>query len=198
MVDGIDLRRLTLSSLRSQVSLVLQDTVLLSGSVAENIGYGIPDATQERIEAAARAANAHTFIMDMPDGYETQLGERGSMLSGGQRQRIAIARAFIRETPILVLDEPTTGLDLESTQLVLKALRSLMRGKTTLIISHDPGLIRCADRIMVLAEGRIVESGGHQELISARGLYSELYVRELEPEIAHVNGDGNGSTVRKR
>ena len=117
------------------------------------------------------------------------------MLSGGQRQRIAIARAFIRETPILVLDEPTTGLDLESTQLVLKALRSLMRGKTTLIISHDPGLIRCADRIMVLSEGRIVESGGHQELISARGLYSELYVRELDPEIAHTNGDGNGVQV---
>ena len=193
LVDGIDLRRLTMSSLRSQVSLVLQDTVLLSGSVAENIGYGIADATPEQIEAAARAANAHNFIMDMPDGYDTQLGERGSMLSGGQRQRIAIARAFIRETPILVLDEPTTGLDLESTQLVLKALRSLMRGKTTLIISHDPGLIRCADRIMVLSEGRIVESGGHQELISARGLYSELYLRELEPEPVHTNGDGNGS-----
>ena len=118
LVDGIDLRRLTMSSLRSQVSLVLQDTVLLSGSVAENIGYGIADATPEQIEAAARTANAHNFIMDMPDGYDTQLGERGSMLSGGQRQRIAIARAFIRETPILILDEPTTGLDLESTQLV--------------------------------------------------------------------------------
>ena len=193
LVDGIDLRRLTLSSLRSQVSLVLQDTVLLSGSVAENIGYGIADATPERIEAAARMANAHDFIMDMPDGYETQLGERGAMLSGGQKQRIAIARAFIRETPILILDEPTTGLDLESTQLVLKALRSLMRGKTTLIISHDPGLIRCADRIMVISDGYIAESGGHQELISARGLYSELYTRELEPELPHTNGDGNGS-----
>ena len=193
MVDGIDLRRLTLSSLRSQVSLVLQDTVLLSGSVAENIGYGIEDATPERIETAARMANAHSFIMDMPDGYETQLGERGAMLSGGQKQRIAIARAFIRETPILILDEPTTGLDLESTQLVLKALRSLMRGKTTLIISHDPGLIRCADRIMVISDGYIAESGGHQELLSARGLYSELYTRELEPELAHTNGDGNGS-----
>ena len=193
MVDGIDLRRLTLSSLRSQVSLVLQDTVLLSGSVAENIGYGIEDATPERIEAAARMANAHSFIMDMPDGYDTQLGERGAMLSGGQKQRIAIARAFIRETPILILDEPTTGLDLESTQLVLKALRSLMRGKTTLIISHDPGLIRCADRIMVISDGYIAESGGHQELLSARGLYSELYTRELEPELPHTNGDGNGS-----
>ena len=194
LVDGIDLRRLTLSSLRSQVSLVLQDTVLLSGSVAENIGYGIADATPERIEAAARAANAHSFIMDMPDGYDTQLGERGSMLSGGQRQRIAIARAFIRQTPILILDEPTTGLDLESTELVLAALRSLMRGKTTIIISHDPGLIRCADRIMVIADGRIAESGEHHELIIARGLYAELYVREFNAEFAQANANGNGSS----
>ena len=114
------------------------------------------------------------------------------MLSGGQRQRIAIARAFIRETPILVLDEPTTGLDLESTQLVLKALRSLMRGKTTLIISHDPGLIRWLTRILVFSEGRIVESGGHQELISARTLLRAVCSR-VEPEIVKANGDGNGA-----
>jgi ABC-type multidrug transport system fused ATPase/permease subunit len=180
LVDGVDLRQFTLSSLRSQVSLVLQDTVLLSGSVAENIGYGVDDATPERIEAAARLANAHSFIAAMPDGYDTQLGERGAMLSGGQRQRIAIARAFIRETPILILDEPTTGLDLESTQLVLTALRSLMRGKTTIIISHDPGLIRCADRVLVISGGRIAESGEHTELMNARGLYAELYSRELD------------------
>jgi len=191
LVDGINVRRLTLSSLRSQVSLVLQDTVLLNGTVAENIGYGIADSTPERIEAAAQMANAHSFIMAMPDGYDTQLGERGAMLSGGQRQRIAIARAFIRETPILILDEPTTGLDLESTQLVLTALRSLMRGKTTIIISHDPGLIRCADRILVIADGRIAESGEHNELMSARGLYAELYVRELDTEIPHTNGNRN-------
>jgi ABC-type multidrug transport system fused ATPase/permease subunit len=194
LVDGIDLRLLTLSSLRSQVSLVHQDSVLLSGTVAENIGYGIADATQERIEAAARMANAHSFIMAMPDGYDTQLGERGSMLSGGQRQRIAIARAFIRETPILILDEPTTGLDLESTQLVLTALRSLMDGKTTIIISHDPGLIRCADRILVIADGYIAESGQHEDLISARGLYAELYLRELDVEGPRDNGDANGPT----
>jgi ABC-type multidrug transport system fused ATPase/permease subunit len=163
LVDGIDVRRLTLSSLRSQVSLVLQDTVLLSGTVAENIGYGVEDATSERIEAAARMANAHAFITAMPDGYATMLAERGATLSGGQRQRIAIARAFIRETPILILDEPTTGLDVESTQLVLTALRSLMRGRTTLIISHDPGLIRCADRVLRISAGRIVEAADVDE-----------------------------------
>ena len=194
LVDGIDVRRLTLSSLRGQVSLVLQDTVLLNGSVADNIGYGIADATPERIETAARMANAHAFIMAMPDGYDTQLGERGAMLSGGQRQRIAIARAFIRKTPILILDEPTTGLDLESTQLVLTALRSLMRGKTTIIISHDSGLIRCADRILVIADGRIAESGEHKELMSARGLYAELYASEVDAGNPHANVNGNGSS----
>jgi ABC-type multidrug transport system fused ATPase/permease subunit len=193
LVDGLDVRQLTLSSLRSQVSLVLQDTVLLNGTVGENIGYGIADATPERIVAAARMANAHSFIMDMPDGYETQLGERGAMLSGGQRQRLAIARAFIRETPILILDEPTTGLDLESTQLVLSALRGLMQGRTTIIISHDSGLIRCADRILVIADGRIAESGEHQDLITAGGLYAELYVREFENEISSASPNGNGS-----
>jgi len=198
MVDGIDLRLLTLSSLRSQVSLVHQDTVLLIGTVAENIGYGIADATPERIEAAARMANAHSFIMDMPDGYDTQLGERGSMLSGGQRQRIAIARAFIRETPILILDEPTTGLDLESTQLVVTALRSLMAGRTTIIISHDPALIRSADRILVIADGYIAESGQHEDLISARGLYADLYTRELGDEGPRANGDANGPSEEWR
>ena len=192
LVDGLDVRQLTLSSLRSQVSLVLQDTVLLNGTVGENIGYGIADATPERIVAAARMANAHSFIMDMPDGYETQLGERGAMLSGGQRQRLAIARAFIRETPILILDEPTTGLDLESTHLVLAALRGLMQGRTTIIISHDSGLIRCADRILVIADGRIAETGEHQDLITAGGLYAELYVREFENEISSVSPNGNG------
>jgi ABC-type multidrug transport system fused ATPase/permease subunit len=198
LVDGMDVHGLTLTSLRSQVSLVLQDTVLLNGSVAENIGYGIADATPERIEAAARMANAHTFITAMPDGYDTQLGERGAMLSGGQRQRIAIARAFIRETPILILDEPTTGLDLESTQLVLTALRSLMRGKTTIIISHDLGLIRCADRILVIADGRIAESGEHRELMSARGLYAELYESEFDGENPYASGNGSGSSEEGR
>ena len=156
LVDGIPVRSLTLASLRGQVSVVLQETVLLSGSVAENIGYGIADATQQDVEAAARMANAHDFIVALPDGYRTLLGERAATLSGGQRQRIAIARAFIRRAPILILDEPTTGLDQESAQSVIGALRTLMRGTTTIVVSHDPGLIRCADRVLVISGGRIV------------------------------------------
>jgi len=174
LVDGHDIRHLTLGSLRRQVSLVLQDTVLLSGSVAENIGYGIADATLADIEDAARMANAHGFIGALPEGYATLLGERGSTLSGGQRQRIAIARAFIRRAPILILDEPTTGLDAESAETVVSALRSLMRGRTTILISHDLGLIRCADRILVMSGGRIVEAGGHESLLHAGGIYADL------------------------
>jgi ABC-type multidrug transport system fused ATPase/permease subunit len=158
LVDDVDVRKLTLASLRRQVSLVLQDTLLLSGTVAENIAYGIDDATPERIERAARLANAHDFITALPMGYDTELGERGATLSGGQRQRLAIARAFIRETPILILDEPTTGLDSDSARLVVSALRELMRGRSTIIMSHDASLIRCADRILAVSSGRIVES----------------------------------------
>ena len=158
LIDGIPIRSMTLASLRSQVSLVLQDTVLLAGSVAENIAYGIEDATQEDIEAAAKLANAHSFILDLPDGYETNLGERGSTLSGGQRQRLAIARAFIRRTPLLILDEPTTGLDTESAEVVVDALATLMRGKTTIVISHDPGLIQRSERILVVADGKVSEA----------------------------------------
>jgi ABC-type multidrug transport system fused ATPase/permease subunit len=191
LVDGLDLRSLTLSSLRAQVSLVLQDTVLLTGSVADNIGYGVDDVDRDRIEAAARMANAHSFISAMSDGYDTALGERGATLSGGQRQRLAIARAFIRETPILILDEPTTGLDLESTQLVVAALRTLMSGKTTIIISHDLDLIQCADRIFVIDGGRIVESGRHEELVDQGGLYADLNSAALDGNSgAPQNGAG--------
>ncbi len=158
LIDGIPIRSMTLASLRSQVSLVLQDTVLLAGSVFENIAYGIEHATLEEVETAAKLANAHAFIMDLPEGYQTNLGERGSTLSGGQRQRLAIARAFIRQAPLLILDEPTTGLDTESAEVVVDALATLMRGKTTIIISHDPGLIQQSDRILVVSDGRIVES----------------------------------------
>jgi ABC-type multidrug transport system fused ATPase/permease subunit/aminoglycoside phosphotransferase (APT) family kinase protein len=179
LVDGLPVRGLTLASLRAQVSVVLQETVLLSGTVAENIGYGIADARQEDIEAAARMANAHDFIMAMPDGYSTHLGERGSTLSGGQRQRLAIARAFIRRAPILILDEPTTGLDRESAQSVIGALRDLMRGTTTIVISHDPGLIRCADRVLVISGGRIVEAGRHETLLESGGPYAALYARDV-------------------
>ena len=155
-IDGHDVRTFTLDSLRGQIALVLQDTILFRGSVAHNIGYGRAGATRAEIEAAARRANAHEFIERLPEGYDTELSERATNLSGGQRQRLAIARAFVRGAPILILDEPTAGLDAESCDLVIAGLRELMRGKTTLVISHDPQLVRRADRILVLREGRIV------------------------------------------
>lgn len=181
-IDGLDVRGFTLSSLRSQVSLVLQETLLLTGTVAENIAYGIDDATSEQVEAAARLAHAHHFIEDLPEGYDTALGERGSTLSGGQRQRIAIARAFIRQAPVLVLDEPTSGLDPQSAGQVIEALRSLIEGRTTIIISHDLELVRCADRVLVLDEGQIVQEGPPAELAIAGGLYADLFNRGSDDE----------------
>jgi ATP-binding cassette subfamily B protein/subfamily B ATP-binding cassette protein MsbA len=177
LLDGSDVRRFTLTSLRRQISLVLQDTVLLSGTVAENIAYGVEDADRNLVVGAARHANAHDFITALPEGYDTVLGERGSTLSGGQRQRIAIARAFIRRAPVLVLDEPTTGLDTDATALVLTGLRSLMRGTTTVIISHDLGLIRCADRVLVVLDGRIVQQGAPETLRRVAGPFAELLAR---------------------
>jgi ABC-type multidrug transport system fused ATPase/permease subunit len=179
LIDGMDIRRYTLESLRDQISLVLQDTTLFSGTVADNIAYGLHQADSDAITRAAKLANAHEFIRQLPDGYATLLGERGANLSGGQRQRLAIARAFIRNPPILILDEPTTGLDTESTRLVLEALGTLMRGKTTVIVSHDLNLIRCADRICVVDSGRIVELGTHDDLLRAGGLYADLYARQF-------------------
>ena len=178
-IDGRDIREFTLDSLRRQVSLVLQDTILFRGSVAHNIGYGRIGATRDEIVAAAQRANAHEFIERMPDGYDTELSERATNLSGGQRQRIAIARAFVRGAPLLILDEPTTGLDAEASQLVLKGLQELMKGKTTLIISHDLHLIQTADRIFVIRHGRIEESGTHAELLRQGGVYASLYVRRF-------------------
>ncbi|HET8718032.1 MAG TPA: ABC transporter transmembrane domain-containing protein [Nocardioidaceae bacterium] len=179
-VDGIPVRRLTLASLRRQVSIVLQDTVLLSGTVADNIGYGIPDATDHDIEQAARAANAHGFISELPEGYRTRLGERGATLSGGQRQRLAIARAFIRRAPILILDEPTTGLDAESARTVVAALRDLMRGTTTIVISHDPSLVRCADRVLEVRAGRVRPQPARGPRHAARTDRSELRLGSLD------------------
>jgi ATP-binding cassette subfamily B protein len=176
-LDGMDVRDFTLASLRGQVSLVLQETLLLTGTVAENIAYGIDDADPVRIEEAARLAQAHEFIEQLPDGYETVLGERAATLSGGQRQRLAIARAFIRRAPVLVLDEPTTGLDPEASSQVIEALRTLIDGTTTIIISHDADLVRCADRILVLHEGRIVQEGSPQTLASTGGPYADLFAR---------------------
>lgn len=178
LIDGYDIRDFTLESLRAQLSMVLQESILFTGSILENIAYGRPDATGIEIVEAAKDANAEEFISKLPDGYYTLLGERGSNLSGGQRQRISIARAFVRDTPILILDEPSTGLDAESTDLVLQALRKLMKDKTTIIISHELNLIRDADQIIVIKAGEIEQMGTHDELIRAGGLYANLYTMQ--------------------
>jgi ATP-binding cassette, subfamily B, bacterial len=178
LIDGRDIRDFSLESLRAQMSMVLQESILFTGSIVENIAYGRPDASGMDIIQASKDANADEFISKLPDSYYTILAERGSNLSGGQRQRIAIARAFIRDTPILILDEPSTGLDAESTDLVLQALRKLMKGKTTIIISHELNLIRNADKIIVIKEGQIEQMGTHDELIRAGGLYANLYVMQ--------------------
>ena len=177
LLDGQDVRDLTLDSVRSQVSMVMQETVLLSGTVAENIAYGRPEATRREIVDAAVRANADEFIQTLPDGYDTDLTERAANLSGGQRQRIAIARALIRGAPILILDEPTTGLDTRSAELVLAGLRELMQGPTTVLISHDLELIRSADVILVMRAGTIAETGTHRNLLRQGGLYADLHFR---------------------
>jgi ATP-binding cassette, subfamily B, bacterial len=174
-IDGKDVRRYTLKSLREQISFVLQDTILFRAPIWENIAYGKPDASHEEIMRAAEVANAHEFIEKMPDGYDTMLGERGLTLSGGQRQRIAIARAVIRDTPILVLDEPTSGLDAASEEAVIEALDRLMKNRTTILIAHHLGTIRHADVIFVVKDSELVEQGTHEELLAQGGVYADLH-----------------------
>jgi len=174
-IDGQDVRRYTQKSLRQQISFVLQETVLFHGPVWHNIAYGKPEATRSEILRAAELANAHEFIEKMPDGYDTIVGERGVTLSGGQRQRIAIARAVIRNTPILILDEPSSGLDAASEKLVFEALDRLMENRTAIVIAHRLSTIQRADVIFVVNDGQIVESGRHEDLLRSGGLYAELY-----------------------
>jgi len=174
-IDGSDIRRFTQKSLREQISFVLQDTVLFHGPLWRNIAYGKPEATRAEIFRAAEQANAHEFIQEMPEGYDTIVGERGNTLSGGQRQRIAIARAIIRTTPILILDEPSSGLDASSEKLVFEALERLMQGKTSVVIAHRLSTVRQANIIFVVDKGSIVESGSEQELLRKGGLYAELH-----------------------
>ena len=179
-VDGKDIRQYTLQSLRAQISLVLQESILFRANIAENIAYGQPNASFNQIVDAARAAHADGFIQALPEGYSTVVGERGVTLSGGQRQRIAIARALVRNTPILLLDEPTVGLDAETERLVWDALLRLMAGRTTIVIAHRLAMAQRADLILVVDKGRIVERGRHPELIQARGLYSRLFNLQIQ------------------
>jgi subfamily B ATP-binding cassette protein MsbA len=182
LMDGIDLREVTLRSLRSQIGIVAQDTILFSGTVRENILYGKPDASDDELLAVARAAHVEEFIADLPEGYDTLLGERGTKLSGGQRQRIAIARAFLIDPRILILDEATSALDSESERFIQDALARLMRDRTSVIIAHRLSTVLHADRIVVLDEGRIGQTGPHARLVEQDGLYRRLYETQFRTE----------------
>ena len=174
-IDGADIRGFKLHGLRSQIGFVLQETVLFRGTVRDNIAFGRPDATEDEIIRAAKVANADEFITAMPHGYDSKVGERGLTLSGGQRQRIGIARALIRDDPILILDEPTAALDAESEQLVIEAMERLMKGRTVICIAHRLSTIRDVDRVIVIKDGVVAEQGSHQELMALNGVYAELH-----------------------
>jgi subfamily B ATP-binding cassette protein MsbA len=179
-IDGMDIREVTLRSLREQIGIVTQDTVLFDDSIARNIAYGLPQATPGQIEAAARAAHAHTFIKALPDGYETHIGERGQRLSGGQRQRLAIARALLKNSPILILDEATSSLDAESERLVQDALARLMMNRTSFVIAHRLSTVRQADAIIVLEKGEVKETGRHDDLLARPdSVYGRLYALQM-------------------
>ncbi|HTY42527.1 MAG TPA: ABC transporter ATP-binding protein [Thermoanaerobaculia bacterium] len=188
LIDGVDVKDLKVKALRDKIGLVLQDTVLFAGTIAENIGYGRPGATREEIVAAAKLANADEFIARMPKGYDSEVGERGMTLSGGQRQRIGIARAIIRNSPILILDEPTAALDTESEKLVMEALERLMKGRTAIAIAHRLSTIKDADKIVVFKDGFVHEQGTHRELLEKNGLYAELYRIQFPSEVPPAAG----------
>jgi subfamily B ATP-binding cassette protein MsbA len=175
LVDGVDVRELSLRSLRDQIGIVAQETFLFNTTVTENIRYGRPDAPMQQVREAARSAMAEEFIMGLPQAWDTIIGERGTKLSGGQRQRIAIARALLKDAPILILDEATSHLDTESEVLVQRALANLIRNRTVIVIAHRLSTIRRADKIVVLDRGRITEIGTHEDLVTGGGIYQRLH-----------------------
>ena len=189
LIDGVDIANVTLESLRSAISPVLQDIFLFNGTVAENIGYARPTATRSEIEAAARAANVHRDIMQMPDGYDTAIGERGMRLSGGQKQRIAIARAILRQSPIIVLDEATASVDVETERQIQQAIAGLSGQRTIVAIAHRLSTIRNADQILVIEEGRVVEQGTHDELLALGGRYARMSAIQIEEASQETEGE---------
>jgi subfamily B ATP-binding cassette protein MsbA len=192
-IDGTDIRNATVESLRAQIGIVTQQTILFNDTVRGNIAYGDVRKSEEDIIRAAQAANAHDFIMKLPQGYDTVIGEQGVKLSGGERQRISIARALLKDAPILILDEATSSLDTESEIEVQDALEKLMRGRTTLVIAHRLSTIRNADRIIALVDGRIVEEGTHESLMEKRGEYFKLHNLQFKDETQDKNNKDAGA-----
>ena len=182
LIDGVDLREIRLSALRRRIGIVSQETLLFDDTVHNNIAYGNDAATADGCIEAAKAAFAHDFIMRLPNGYETLIGENGVKLSGGERQRLAIARALLRNPPILILDEATSSLDMESERMVQMALANLMQGRTTFVIAHRLSTVQRADRIVVLERGRVIEVGRHDALLAANGAYSRLYQMQFQDD----------------
>jgi ATP-binding cassette subfamily B protein len=192
LLDGIDLRTYRLADLRNQFAIVLQEPVLFSTSIGENIAYARPDASEREVIEAATAANAHGFVTRLPGGYQTLVGERGARLSGGERQRIAIARAFLKNAPILILDEPTSSVDTETEAGILDSMERLRRSRTTFIIAHRMTTLRWADLILVLRDGRIAEMGSHAELMARGQLYASLHRGRVQDRVAVAAAAGGG------
>jgi subfamily B ATP-binding cassette protein MsbA len=197
-IDGHDLREIDLASLRRLMGIVTQETILFNDTVLANIAYGLEGASREDVEKAASAANAHEFITAMPEGYDTVIGERGARLSGGERQRLAIARAILKNPPILIFDEATSSLDTESERLVQEAIEHLFEGRTVLIIAHRLSTVRNADRIVAMEDGRVLEEGTHDELIARNGLYRRLHDLQFSGADSRNAGAGGPGEADER